>query len=245
MVICIVSLLYREGQLYVNTKYNIMKRLLTLLTSLVLLFATSCSEEVYDDSVLTDRVDDLEQRVDALEKLCQQLNSNINSLQTIVTALQESDYITNVTPIKEGASIIGYTISFLKSDPITIYHGENGKDGANGADGKDGADGYTPVIGVRADSDGLYYWTLDGEWLLNDSGEQIRAQGIDGAQGPQGEQGEQGATGPQGPQGEQGEQGATGPQGPQGEQGIQGEAGITPQLKIENNYWYISYDNGI
>ncbi|MBP3419338.1 MAG: hypothetical protein J6K74_01950, partial [Marinifilaceae bacterium] len=159
-----------------------MKRLLTLLTSLVLLFATSCSEETYDDSVLTDRVDDLEQRVDALEKLCQQMNSNINSLQTIVTALQESDYVTNVTPIKEGASIIGYTISFLKSDPITIYLSKNGQDG------------YTPVIGVRADSDGLYYWTLDGEWLLNDSGEQIRAQGIDGAQGPQGEQGEQGAT---------------------------------------------------
>ena len=48
-----------------------------------------------------------------------------------------------------------------------------------------------------------------------------------------------GSTGPQGPQGEQepqGETGATGPQGP---------AGITPQLKVgEDNYWYVSYDNG-
>ncbi|MBO5803816.1 MAG: hypothetical protein J6R25_01895, partial [Bacteroidales bacterium] len=24
-----------------------------------------------------------------------------------------------------------------------------------------------------------------------------------------------------------------------------GEDGITPQLKIEDDYWYVSYDNGI
>jgi hypothetical protein len=45
--------------------------------------------------------------------------------------------------------------------------------------------------------------------------------------------------------------GATCSQGPQGEHGIQGEQGapgvngITPMLKIgEDNYWYVSYDNG-
>ena len=46
----------------------------------------------------------------------------------------------------------------------------------------------------------------------------------------------------------QGPQGETGPQGPQGNPGKDGEDGtdgITPQLKIgEDNYWYISYDNG-
>ena len=40
----------------------------------------------------------------------------------------------------------------------------------------------------------------------------------------------------QGPQGEPGATGSTGPQGP---------SGITPQLKVgEDNYWYVSYDNG-
>ena len=63
-----------------------------------------------------------------------------------------------------------------------------------------------------------------------------------GSKGPQGEQGFQG---PQGVQGEAGATGATGPQGPQGETGAQGPAGITPQLKVgEDNYWYVSYDNG-
>ncbi|MBR6751540.1 MAG: leucine-rich repeat protein [Clostridia bacterium] len=51
--------------------------------------------------------------------------------------------------------------------------------------------------------------------------------------------------------GEKGENGDIGPQGPKGEQGIQGdkgetgENGLTPLLKIgEDNYWYVSYDNG-
>ena len=114
----------------------------------------------------------------------------------------------------DNGNTIGYTIYFTKSNPVTIYHG---KDGANGADGADGKDGYTPVIGVRQDTDNIYYWTLNGEWLTDASGNKIKAIGIDGANGNDG---------PQGPQGEQGEQ------------------GITPQLKIENGKWHISYDNG-
>jgi hypothetical protein len=47
-----------------------------------------------------------------------------------------------------------------------------------------------------------------------------------------------------GTDGAKGEQGETGPQGPQGEQGVAGVDGITPQLKIENGKWYISYDKG-
>lgn len=39
-------------------------------------------------------------------------------------------------------------------------------------------------------------------------------------------------------------QGAKGEQGIPGVDGIDGIDGITPQLKIENDYWYVSYDNG-
>ena len=40
--------------------------------------------------------------------------------------------------------------------------------------------------------------------------------------------------------------GEQGPQGEKGEQGPQGNPGVTPQLKIgEDNYWYVSYDNGV
>ena len=55
-----------------------------------------------------------------------------------------------------------------------------GAAGENGKDGADGKDGHTPTVSVRLDSDGVYYWTIDGEWLLDGSGKKIRAQGADG-----------------------------------------------------------------
>ena len=79
-------------------------------------------------------------------------------MQTIVTALQNNDYITSVDPLTENGKVVGYTIKFAKSNPIVIYNG------------KDGADGNTPVIGVKKDTDGIYYWTLDGEWLTDEKG---------------------------------------------------------------------------
>lgn len=148
------------------------------------------------------------------------MNSNIDALQTIVTALQTNDYVTSVTPVTKDGETVGYTITFTKSDPITIYHGTDGKDGANGKDGKDG---YTPIIGVKQDADGIYYWTLDGEWLLDENGNKIKAQGTDGKDGINGTDGKDGVD---------------------GADGKDGVDGITPQLKIDNEYWYISYDNG-
>lgn len=215
-----------------------MKKLFTLFAIVTMFFVTGCQ---YDDSALTNRVDNLENRVETLEALCVQLNTNVSSLQTIVSALQNKDYVESVTPIhdKKG-NTIGYSIKFSKSGSVEIYHG---------VDGVNGNDGYTPVIGVQKDTDGIYYWTIDGEWLTDDENNKIKAvgtdgkDGIQGPQGPQGEQGETGPQGPQGPQGEQGEQGEVGPQGPQGEQGANGNDGITPILKIENGYWYVSYDN--
>lgn len=137
---------------------------------LICLFALSvfsCS----DTSDLENRMDTLENRVTALEKLCAQLNTNVVALQTSVTALQENDYITNITEIKEGNKIIGYSLSFAKNGSITIYNG------------KDGADGKTPIIGVKQFTDGLYYWTLDGEFLTDSGGNKVKANGTDGKDG--------------------------------------------------------------
>lgn len=33
------------------------------------------------------------------------------------------------------------------------------------------------MIGVKQDTDGLYYWTLDGEWLEDSRGDRVVAQG--------------------------------------------------------------------
>ena len=202
-----------------------MKHLLRLWIVVTLIFAVGCSEN-YDDSELTNRVDNLESRVTKLEELCKQMNTNISSLQTLVNAIQQNDYVTGVTPITKNGEIIGYTISFTKSDSITIYHGQNGKDGNDGTNGINGQDGHTPIIGVKQDTDSIYYWTIDGEWLLDGNGNKVKAVGTDGKDGQNGTDGKDGAD------------------GNDGQNGANGDDGITPQLKIENNYWYISYDNG-
>lgn len=211
-------------------------RLNTFLAAIVFSIAlASCTQEINDYG---NRLDDLESRVSKLEQLCKEMNSNISSLQAIVTALQTGDYITSVTPITSGDKTIGYTISFVKGDPITIYHGQDGEDGKDGKDGKDGEngkdgangqdgqDGHTPVIGVKQDIDGIWYWTIDGEWLLDGNGQKVKAVGVDGKDGKDGQDGQDGAN------------------GQNGQDGKDGKDGVTPQLKIEDGYWYVSTDNG-
>lgn len=205
-----------------------MKRIVFFFAMILSVGFGSCSEE-YDDTALVGRVDDLESRVQRLEELCRQMNTNISSLQTIVSALQNNDYVTAVIPITKEGEVIGYTITFTQSGPVTIYHGEDGVDGTDGVDGAAGRDGYTPLIGLRQDTDGLYYWTLDGEWLTDGQGNKVKAVGEDG------EDGEDGQNGQDGENGKDGQDGAP---------GADGADGITPQLKIVDDYWYISYDNG-
>lgn len=161
-----------------------MKRFLLCVLSVVVLF--SCSDE-YDDSRLWDSVNSLEDRIAQLEELCQRMNTNISSLQTLVEALQQNDYVTGVVPVTQGGETVGYTISFTKSEPVTIYHGEKGDKGDKGdtgatgdtgAAGVAGNDGHTPVMGVE-EVDGVYYWTVDGEPLTDDDGNRIPASARD------------------------------------------------------------------
>ncbi|MBQ7342642.1 MAG: leucine-rich repeat protein [Alistipes sp.] len=168
-----------------------MKKLFTYLLVAITMIIAGCSES-FDDSKIWDKLDDHEKRIATLEELCKQMNTNISSLKTIVKALQSKDYVTGVTPVTKDGETVGYTITFTKSQPITIYHGEDGKDGQNGTDGKDGVDGKdgsTPIIGVKQDTDNIYYWTLNGEWLLDANGNKIKAQGSDGKDGANGKDG--------------------------------------------------------
>ena len=150
-----------------------MKKLLAFAALFAVVALTSCK---YDDDDLWNSVHGLENRVAKLEELCKQMNTNISSLQTIVTALQNNVYVTGTTPLMKDGKEIGYTITFSKGNPITIYHGK---------DGQDGEDGTTPTIGVKKDTDGVYYWTLNGEFIVVD-GEKIQAEGKDGTNGTNG-----------------------------------------------------------
>ncbi|MBR4149709.1 MAG: hypothetical protein IKT94_06200, partial [Rikenellaceae bacterium] len=158
-----------------------MKRFFLLATFVCAALFTSC--EGYDDSELVNRVNNIENRLKQLEETCKQLNTNISSLQTIVTAIQKNDQISSMAPISKDGKELGYVITFTSGKTITIYHGA---DGENGQDGQNGADGHTPVIGVKQDTDGNYYWTIDGEWLTDADGNKIRANATDGKDGEDG-----------------------------------------------------------
>ena len=181
-----------------------MKKLLSLVFCGLLLFG--CSDK-YDDSALRNDLNDLENRVAKLEELCKQMNTNISSLQKIVDALQDNLSISKVEQISDG-----YIIYFSDGSTATI---KNGKDS-----------GTIPIIGVKQDTDGIYYWTLDGEQLTDEKGNKVKAQGTDGKDGVDGEDGNDGAN------------------GEDGVDGTNGKDGITPQLKIENGRWMLSMDNG-
>lgn len=219
-----------------------------------LLSLVSCTE--YDEVAMWNKNEDMGSRLAALEELCSQLNTNIVSLQQIVEALQGNDYVTGVVPVVENGETVGYTISFSKSGPVTIYHGKKGENGQNGT---------TPVIGVEQDTDGLYYWTLDGEWLTDDEGSKILAQGMAGKSAYElaVEKGYRGTldewlaslNGSNGDDGKSAYELAVenGYQGTEeewlaslkGGAGDQGDDGVTPKLEVrDDGYWYISYDNG-
>lgn len=129
----------------------------------------------YDDSALVARIDKAEADIKELQMLVGQINTTISGLATTVDALQKQDRIVSVTKLDDGS---GYVVEFSQSGKITIYNGKNGIDGIDGTDGTDGTnghDGQTPTIGVKLDADGNYYWTVNGEYLLDESGNKIAA----------------------------------------------------------------------
>ena len=209
----------------------------------------ACSK--YDDSALYDRLAKLEQRVGAIEEKVKVANEDIKMLKDLVSASTQGKTITEVKKTDEG-----YNLIFSDKQVISIKMGRNG------------ADGHSPKISV-AQENGVYYWQLDGQWLLDAQGQKVRVSGETGPQGPQGVPGKDGAVGPQGPQGpkgqdgavstqgtpgqagpqgprgdkgETGPQGVAGPRGEQGPQGVAGQDGKTPKLRINAGKWEVSYD---
>lgn len=164
-----------------------MKRFVNILFVAMAVAVTACQhEEIWD------KLNDHESRIELLEKQCRELNSNIEALQAILTALQANDYVTEVMKVMEDGKEVGYSLTFAKSGTVTIYHGSNGTDGS------------TPKIGIQKASDGEYYWTADDEWMTDEEGNMIPAAYSDGGDGKY----------------------------------------ITPQFRIAEGVWYISYDNG-
>ena len=234
-------------------KFNYILLSACLLTGPVL---TSCQDD-YDDTALWDTVNDHEQRLAALEEWQEQVNHNIQSLYTLINT---TDYITSVTPYLEGGVEVGYTITFLHSDPIVIYHGkkgdkgeqgdkgDKGDTGEQGDKGDTGADGHTPLIGLTQEADGNWYWTLDGQLMTDPQGYPIRANGEDGKDGQDGADGEDGQDGTPGQDGRPGADGEDGTPAPVPQIGL--GSSITEGTIMTDNgtkqpdAWYLSVDGG-
>ena len=150
--------------------------------------------------------------------MLQGLNTEITDIKTVVSALNKGAVITAVEETPQG-----YRLTFSDGKVIELHHGINGIDGEN-----------APVIGVKEDVDGVYYWTITvngvTEWLLDSNGNKLRVTGKDGEKGDKGDKGDQGETGPMGP---------TGPAGQDGQDGV------TPVIGVDaEGYWTIDTGNG-
>ena len=136
---------------------NTLKQLTLILGAAAFLFI-GCS--TFDDTQINSRVDDLENRITELERLVNELTSNLGTLVTAIDALENQDRIVSINKLPGDA---GWEIVFAQSGTVTVYNGANGKDGDS------------PVIGVQKDTDGIYYWTLNGEFLLDENNQKIPA----------------------------------------------------------------------
>ena len=139
-----------------------MKRFLIIATLVAAAMSafTACQ---YDDAPLNDRVTVLENNYKELKAQVDAINANILSLQGLVNALNSKDTIEKVEKLENG-----FKITFKDGGSYTIVNGKDGLDGENGKDGN------SPKIGVKQEGQ-QYYWTVDGEFLLDVQGQKIPA----------------------------------------------------------------------
>lgn len=183
-----------------------MKNKVILAVCAAILFLAGCAK----DQEIYKKVDDLSNRVSVLEEKVAELNSiTIPGLQSIVAAIQGMIYVKDVVPSADG-----YVINFSNGTTAVIKNGQNGDKGDKGDkgdqgdkgdkgdkgdqgnQGNQGEKGDEPLMGVAL-YEGIFYWTVDGEFLLDGVGNKVPVNGA------------------------------------------------TPQLRINEGKWQVSYDQGL
>ena len=140
-----------------------MKRFISAMLLAGALLATGCAQQYYE------KLDELEGRVEELQRICDQLNSDLSALRSLVTALEKQDMVTGITELRSGSTVTGYRINFVEHDPVTIYNGSDGK---------------KPLVASRQDPDDKnWYWTVqygdgDFEWLRAPDGSKMLSIGV-------------------------------------------------------------------
>lgn len=158
---------------------------------------------------------DLEDRVTSLENRLDKLEALVNDNVNSIKALVEAN-AKAVTINSVTTTDNGYVIKFSDGTTATITNGQDGAPGQNGQDGAPGQDG------KDAAAPQIGVQEIDGVlyWTVNGellkfNGENIRVTGNDGQDGAPGQAGQD------------------------------GKDGITPQFKVEEGKWYISFDGEV
>lgn len=126
---------------------NCLRHFIALSLSVLSFAAVSCS--TIDLSGIENKLEQLESRVKALEEKVNLINTDLSSLKAIVNALQSNIAVTSVSQTDKGTVIV-----FANGVTATI------------------SDQEAPLIGV-AQVDGIYYWTLNGEFILDEKGNRL------------------------------------------------------------------------
>ena len=111
---------------------------------------TSC----YDDSALNEKLEAVQNEVDQIKTDLTQLKSDLAALKAAVDAKLSVSQLNQLPD--------GYELVFSDGTKAVIKNGASS------------------VVGAKEDEDGVLYWTLNGEWLLDADGNKIKASAEDG-----------------------------------------------------------------
>ncbi len=246
-----------------HKKRNNMKKYIYGIMAMILgaVAFIACEDDI-DEVAMWNRVVDNSSEIAGLKSACDKINYNVSSFTKIVEAQNKNLFISAAYPNEDGYLIVFSDGSFAQllngkdgADGKDGVDGKDGINGINGVDGKDGKDGYVPAIAIKKDADGIYYWTCDGAFMLDETGSKVPAQGKDGVDGKNGANG----LVAQFTVSEAGEllyrysdtkawsslgnvKGADGANGTNGTNGTNGADGKTPTFKIVEGNLLVSYD---
>lgn len=141
-----------------------MKKL--MLTCMFVLALSGCERYEYDDTAIWEQLEKIEQLEnqadqDDLKVLCNQLNANITSLQTVISAQQENDRVTNIISMMDNGLDVGYLITFSENGSVPVYLNLNTDQH------------WIPDLDLKKDRDGVYYWSMYSAWLLDKDGNKV------------------------------------------------------------------------
>jgi len=111
------------------------------------------------------QIEEHQRRLSTLDSIVTDFNITVTSLRESIERLRDLDNITAINNYYEGDSLVGYIIKFKYSDDLIIRNGK---------------DGNIPSISFSRESDGYFYWRIDGELVFNNDGKPIRCEGSDG-----------------------------------------------------------------